>query len=88
MKTKLSETLKENGIDFSFPIEIKNSDGKGTYFETSYGYWSKSEFDADGNETYFENSNGVKRGVPKSQSCNGKVIEIDGVKYKLTRDLL
>lgn len=122
---KLSKTYKKLGIEFTFPIEIKNADGKETYyedsegywyrweydadgnqtyyeasdgywskreydsngketyFETSNGYWCKREYDADGNETYYETSNGGKIGTPKSQSCDGKVIEVDGKKYKL-----
>ena len=125
MKT-LSETLTELGIAFSFPIEIKNTNGyqtyyedsdgywrryerddngdetyyensdsywrryerdvKGrpTYYENSNGFWRKREYDANGNVTYFEDSNGCKEGIPRSQSCDGKVIEIDGKKYKLT----
>ena len=123
---KLSETLKELGIDFTFPIIIKDVNGNETYYETSdgfwrkneydangnrtyyedsdgvwwkreydangnetyyeysNGFWSKSEYDANGNETYYENSEGVKEGTPQSQSCDGKVIEVDGKKYKLT----
>jgi len=101
---KLSDTLKELGIDFRFPIIIKDArgnetyteysnryyyrseyDARGneTYFEDSDGYWNKCEYDARGNETYYENSDGVKRGTPRSQSCDGKVIEVDGKKYKL-----
>ena len=122
----LSETLTELGIAFSFPIEIKNTNGyqtyyedsdgywrryerdangdetyyensdsywrryerdvKGspTYYENSNGFWRKREYDANGNVTYFEDSNGCKEGIPRSQSCDGKVIEIDGKKYKLT----
>ena len=34
---KLSEIYKELGIDFSFPIEIKDAKGNQTYFETSRG---------------------------------------------------
>ena len=102
----LSETFKELGIDFSFPIVIKNdkgnwtyyeqrdgywrkrefnSDGKKTYYENSNGYSSRHEYDVNGNKTYFENSNGLKIGTPKSQSCDGKVIEftIDGKKYMI-----
>ena len=101
---KLSETLTELGIDFTFPIEIKDADGKATYlegsngywrkceydargyvtyYEINSGYWSRSERDAKGNETYYENSTGYKRGTPKSaQTCEGKVIEVDGIKYK------
>ena len=101
---KLSETYKELGIAFTFPIKIKdkkgketyceNSDGfwwrceyeeKGnsTYYETSDGYWSRYEYDEKGNSTYCEDSDGYKAGTKRS-SCSGKVIEIDGKKYKLT----
>jgi len=35
--------------------------------------------------TYYEDSNGVKKGTPHSvKTCEGKVIEVDGIKYKLT----
>ena len=124
---KLSETLTELGIAFSFPIEIKDSNGyvtyhedssdywrkyerdangKVTYFENSDDYWHKCERDANGkvtycedssdfwykyerddngNETYYENSGGLKRGTPKlAKTCEGKVVEVDGIKYKLT----
>ena len=102
---KLSETYKELGIAFSFPIKIKdangkqtyyeesngfwrkyeyNADGNETYYENSTGYWHKYEYNADGNETYYEESNGYKRGTPKSaRTCEGKVVEVDGIKYKL-----
>ena len=53
---KLSDTYKELGIDFTFPIEIKDANGKQTYYVTSRGYWCKREYDAKGNETYYENS--------------------------------
>ena len=100
---RLSETLKELGIEFTFPIQIRNSKGNETYFEDSDGYWCKREYDSDGNVTYFEDSNniwckkeydskgnvtyfegsdGIKRGTKRS-SCEGKVIEIDGIKYEL-----
>jgi YD repeat-containing protein len=102
---KLSETLIELGIAFSFPIEIKDPKGNETYYEDSSGYWYKYEYDANGNQTnhensndywtwreydangnvtYFEDSEGVKRGTPKSaKTCEGKVVEVDGIKYKL-----
>ena len=102
---KLSETLKELGIAFDFPIVIEDANGNVTYHEASDGRWSKFEYDANGNETYYENSDGYwskreydangdrtyfedcsgyKEGTPRSQSCAGKVIEVDGKKYKLT----
>ncbi|MDB2357995.1 hypothetical protein N9V86_02625 [Opitutales bacterium] len=123
----LSETYKELGIAFSFPIIIEDANGNLTYREDSKGYWCRlerdangnwtysedsngywcrlerdangketyhedsddfwyrCERDADGNETYYENSNGVKRGTSKSsKTCEGKVVEVDGIKYKLT----
>jgi hypothetical protein len=101
---KLSETYKELGIAFTFPIEITNEKGNSTYYENSYGFWwrrehdkdgnetysetscgdwRRREYDKDGNETYSENSDGTKLGTKRS-SCSGKVIEIDGKKYKLT----
>ena len=101
---KLSETLKELGIEFTFPIKIKDSDGNMTYYEERYGHWYKSEYDSHGNETYckhsngywhkreydsngketyFEDSDGDKRGISRSQSCDGKVVEIEGISYEL-----
>ena len=101
----LSETYKELGIAFSFPIVIKDDNRNETYYEDSTGYWCrcerdangdesyyedsdgdwwKYEYDAKGNETYYEDSTGYKRGTPKSsKTCEGKVIEVDGTKYKL-----
>ena len=82
---KLSEIYKELGIAFTFPIEIEDANGNQTYYELSDGYWSRSERDAIGNRTYFENSDGEKLGTPRSaKTCEGKVIEVDGIKYKLT----
>jgi len=102
---KLSETYKELGIAFSFPIQIKDANGKTTYYEDSDSdwyryerdakgnvtyrensddYWCKREYDAKGNETYREDSNGYKKGTPRSaKTCDGKVVVVDGIKYKL-----
>ena len=55
---KLSDTYKELGIAFTFPIEIEDARGNETYFENSDGYWRKSEYNAHGNKTYCENSAG------------------------------
>ena len=82
---KLSETYKELGIAFSFPIRIKDAKGNETYYENSNDCWIKREYDTNGKVTYYENSKGVKRGTPKSaKTCEGKVVEVDGIKYKLT----
>jgi len=53
----LSETYKELGIAFTFPIKINDAKGNETYYENSDGYWERSERDAKGNEIYYENSN-------------------------------
>ncbi len=81
---KVSEVYKELGIDFTLPIIIENAEGKVTYYESKEGFWSKSEYDSHGNEIYYVTSDSFERHTPQSQSCNGKVIEIDGKKYKLT----
>lgn len=63
----------------------RNSNGNQTYYEDSDGYWEKWEYDANGEQTYYEDSNGEKRGTPRSaKTCEGKVVEVDGIKYKLT----
>ena len=122
---KLSETYKELGIAFTFPIVVKDEKGNLTYYEASNGYWARHEYDKDsnetycedssgywarheydkdsnetycedsdgswerreydedGNQTYYEDSKGINRGT-KRRSCDGKVVEIDGKKYKLT----
>jgi len=54
---KLSETYKELGIAFSFPIIIEDANGKWTYYENQR-YWKKWERDANGNVAYYENSDG------------------------------
>ena len=79
---KLSEVYKKLGIAFTFPIEIKDKKGKRTYCEDWDGFWTRREYDENGNETYYEDSYGYKGGTKRS-SCSGKVIEVDGKKYKL-----
>jgi hypothetical protein len=39
-------------------LEIRDKNGNLTYWENSFGFWSKYEYDSQGNEIYFENSNG------------------------------
>ena len=101
---KLSETLKELGIEFKFPINIEKSNGNITYYESSSGFWFKKQYhssgnvayykdsdgywntrnyDAKGNVIYYENGKGKKKGTPRNQTCEGKVVEIDGLTYEL-----
>ena len=61
-----------------------NSQGKEIYYENSNGYWEKCEYNSQGNKIYYENSTGViEDNRPKS--CEGKVVEIDGEKFKLVK---
>ncbi len=60
-----------------------DSNGNQIYFESSKGSWYKYEYDSNGNRIYFENSNGDIVDTRPKSTCNGKVIEVDGKKYKL-----
>ena len=61
-----------------------NSKGNCIYFEHSNGYWVKKEYNSQGFEIYCETSNGtIKDRRPKP--CENKIVEIEGVKYKLVR---
>ena len=62
----------------------RNSQGRLIYYEGSNGYWEKREWDSQGKEIYYEDSDGViKDNRPKS--CEGKIVEIDGEKFKLVK---
>ena len=81
--TKGNETYFENSDGYRERCEY-DANGNETYCEDSQGYWHKLEYDSNGNETYYEDSDGVKRGTPRSaKTCKGKVVEVDGIKYKL-----
>ena len=65
-------------------LYLYDDNGNLIYSENSNGYWSKSDYDSNGNRIYSENSKGkIIDNRPKT-SCEGKVVEIDGKKYKLT----
>ena len=76
-----NRTYRENSDGFWYHREY-DKDGNETYYENTDGDWRRREYDKNGNQTYFENSNGYKEGT-KCDSCSGKVIEVDGKKYKL-----
>ncbi len=61
-----------------------DSNGNDIYYENSDGYWSKREYDSNGNEIYYENSDGEVVDNRPKPNCNGKVVEIEGKRYKLT----
>ncbi len=81
---KREETYFEDSDGYCERYE-RDADGNVTYFEDSDDLWYRCEYDANGDESYYEDSRGKKRGTPKSsKTCEGKVIEVDGLKYKLT----
>ncbi len=72
----------ENSNGYWYKYE-RDENGNVIYYENSEGRWSKYERDENGREIYFEDSNGViEDNRPKT--CNNKIVEIDGKKYKLT----
>jgi hypothetical protein len=63
---------------------VYDNNGNIIYRENSNEYWWKQDYDSNNNRIYFEDSTGyIEDNRPKG-SCNGKVIEIEGKKYKLT----
>ena len=60
-----------------------DTNGKLIYFENSTGYSCKSEYDSNNNQIYYENSDGTIEDNRPKESCEGKVVEIDGKTYKL-----
>jgi hypothetical protein len=61
-----------------------DSQGNLIYLVYSNGYWKKLEYDSQGNVIYFENSKGkIIDNRPKS--CEGKIVEFDGEKFKLVK---
>jgi hypothetical protein len=62
-----------------------DSQGNEIYFETSNRYWCKREYDSQGKEIYIESSKGTIIDNRPKPSCEGKVVEIDGITYKLVK---
>ena len=70
-----------------------DSNGNQIFFVNSSSYCERREYDSNGNQIYYENSDGNKIYYENSdgliednrpKGCEGKVVEIDGKKYKLT----
>jgi hypothetical protein len=80
--TKGNEIYFENSNGFWYKWEY-DSDGNKIYYENSNGGWVKREYDSNGKEIYYENSNGTI--IDNRPTCNNKVVEIDGKKYKLVQ---
>lgn len=76
-----NKTYYEDSDGFREKIQY-GANGNRKYYENSDGYWKKYEYDANGKLKYVEDSKGVLLDERKS-SCDGKIVEIDGKKYKL-----
>ena len=83
MKKQTVAQLLKHDFKSKGSLFLYDSNGKLIYFEDSYGYWFKQEFDTNNNQIYYENSNGAIIDKRPKGSCNGKVVEIDGKKYQL-----
>ena len=83
MKQTIAQQIKWD-FKTNGDLEIRDKNGKRIYFEDSGEFWEKREYDSEGNEIYYKNSNGIiidNRPKP----CEDKVVEIEGVKYKLIK---
>jgi len=60
-----------------------DKDGNETYYRNSDGYEFWKEYDENGNQTHYRDSTGYEWGTPRSRSCEGKIVEIEGKKYRL-----
>ena len=78
-----NEIYYENSKGYWWKCEY-DSNGTEIYFENSNGYWRKMEYDSNGKQIYFEDSDGFISDN-RSKPCEGKLVEIDGVKYKLVK---
>ena len=83
-----------NGYEWWSEFDIN---GKVIHYKNSTGYEIWREYDSNGNKTHYKYSNGdefwydskgnsiTKKEFDKlNSSCDGKVVEVDGKKYRLT----
>ena len=83
MKQTIAQQIKWD-FKANGDLEIKDKNDKLIYLEFSIGYWKKWEYDSEGNVIYLENSHGIiEDNRPKS--CEGKIVEIGGEKFKLVK---
>lgn len=90
--TEFPFEIKDNNgnriyYEYSDEVWVKkeyDSNGKQIYFENSGGFWSKSEYNSNGKEIYYETSKGTIEDN-RPNPCDGKLVEVDGIKYKLTK---
>ena len=84
IKDKNGKIIYYEGLNGVWGKNEYDSKGNQIYFEDSSGYWTKREYDSKGNIIYFENSTGKIIDL-RLKPCENKVVEIDGVKFKLVK---
>jgi hypothetical protein len=75
----------EDSDGFWCKIEY-DSQGREIYRENSNWCWGKIEYDSNGNEIRYENIYGIITVKRPKPTCEGKTVEIDGIKYKLVKE--
>jgi hypothetical protein len=84
IKDKNGKYIYQENLDGFWSKAIYNSNGNEIYYENSENKWIKREFNSEGRMIYYEDSNGcIDDKRPKH--CENKVVEIDGIKYKLVK---
>lgn len=77
-----NETYCENSKGAWYKKEY-DSNGNEIYFEDSDGFWCKREYDGRGNKVYLESSDGDIIDNRPKPSCEGRIVELYGIKYEL-----
>jgi len=78
--SRLSDQYEKEGVDYSFPIILRDNQNRQTYYENSIGDWCSSEYDARGNLVHSRTSEGFwwKRTFDKKNNVK-EYINSDGV---------
>lgn len=86
------ETPNKNDYWYKWERWEYNSRGHRIYYGNSLGAWVKWEYNDENQVIYHENSSGLRiDNRPKPcenkvvEKCEDKVVEIDGIKYKLVK---
>ena len=66
-----------------FPFELYDANGNVIYFETSDGFWCKSQRDSNGNVIYFEDSKGYIEDNRPKEYTHKELEQILGHKFTI-----
>jgi hypothetical protein len=76
----MNKTIAQQLKISEFPFIIKDKNGNQIYFEDSYGFWSKYEYDQNGKQIYYETSDGFWSKYEYDQNGNRIYFE-DSIGY-------